>query len=69
MTESVVLTVTGLKCGGCETNVKDKLQAVEGISSVTASFKGNEVVVEFDGEKVNLDAIKNVITQAGFTVE
>ncbi|MDD1609954.1 MAG: cation transporter [Methylococcaceae bacterium] len=69
MTESVVLTVTGMKCGGCETNVKDKLQSVEGISAVTASFKNNEVIVEFDGEKVNLDAIKNVITQAGFTVE
>jgi copper chaperone len=69
MTKSVVLTVTGMKCGGCETNVKDKLQAVEGINTVTAAFKSNEVVVEFDGDKVNLDTIKNVITQAGFTVE
>ena len=69
MTESVVLTVTGMKCGGCETNVKGKLQAVEGVSAVTASFKSNEVVVEFDGEKVNLDVIKNTITQVGFTVE
>lgn len=69
MTESSVLTVKGMKCGGCETNIKDKLLAVEGISSVIPSFKNNEVVVEFDSAKVNLDAIKNVITQAGFTVE
>lgn len=69
MTESNVLTVKGMKCGGCETNVKDKLLAVEGISSVTASFKNNEVAVEFDSAKVNLGVIKNVITQAGFTVE
>jgi copper chaperone len=69
MTESVVLTVTGMKCGGCENTVKEKLHAVDGVSSVTASFKGNEVVVEFDSDKVNLDAIKSVITQAGFTVE
>ena len=69
MIESTVLAVTGMKCGGCETNVKDKLLAVEGISSVTASSKNNEVVVEFDSEQVNLDVIKNVITQAGFTVE
>ncbi len=69
MTESIVLSVTGMKCGGCETNVKDKLLAVDGVASVTAVFKSNEVVVEFDGDKVNLDAIKSIITQAGFTVE
>ena len=39
MLESNVLTVTGMKCGGCETNIKEKLQAVEGVSSVTPSFK------------------------------
>jgi copper chaperone len=68
MTESVVLTVTGMKCGGCENTVKEKLHAVDGISAVTPSFKNNEVSVEFDADKVNLDTIKNVITQAGFTV-
>jgi copper chaperone len=69
MTESVVLTVTGMKCGGCENTVKTNLQAVEGVNSVTPAFKSNEVVIEFDGDKVNLDTIKSVITQAGFTVE
>jgi copper chaperone len=69
MTETSVLTVTGLKCGGCENTVKTNLQAVDGVLSVAASFKDNQVTVEFDNEKVNLDAIKSVITQAGFTVE
>lgn len=69
MTESSVLTVKGMKCGGCETNVKDKLLAVEGVISVTAAFKQSEVSVEFDSAKVTLDVIKNVITEAGFTVE
>jgi copper chaperone len=69
MTKSSVLTVTGMKCGGCESTVKNNLLAVEGISSVTPSFKTNEVTVEFDGDKVNLDTIKSVITKAGFTVE
>ncbi len=69
MTETSVLTVTGMKCGGCENNVKDKLQTVDGVTAVTPSFKDNQVTVEFDNEKVNLDAIKSVITQAGFTVE
>ena len=69
MTESVSLTVTGMKCGGCETNVTGKLQAIDGVLSVKASSKDNEVDVEFDAEKTSLDVITDVITEAGFSVE
>jgi copper chaperone len=69
MSETSVLSVTGMKCGGCENTVKTKLQAVDGVLSIEPSFKENRVTVEFDNEKLNLDAIKSVITQAGFTVE
>jgi len=51
MTESVSLTVTGMKCGGCEANVTSKLEAIDGVLSVNASSKNNEVNVEFDAEK------------------
>lgn len=69
MTESSELTVTGMKCGGCETNVTGKLTAIDGVQSVTASFKENRVTVEFDPAKTSLDAIKSTITEAGFSVE
>ncbi|MGZ4978255.1 MAG: heavy-metal-associated domain-containing protein [Methylobacter sp.] len=69
MTESVSLTVTGMKCGGCEANVTGKLQAIDGVLSVNASSKDNEVNVEFDTEKTSLDVITDAITEAGFIVE
>lgn len=69
MTESVSLTVAGMKCGGCEANVTSKLEAIDGVLSVNASSKDKEVNVEFDAEKTNLDAITKAITDAGFTVE
>ncbi|MGZ4953707.1 MAG: heavy-metal-associated domain-containing protein [Methylobacter sp.] len=69
MTESVSLTVTGMKCGGCETNVTGKLQAIDGVLSVKASSKDNEINVEFDAEKTSLDVITDAITEAGFSVE
>ncbi|MGZ8136962.1 MAG: heavy-metal-associated domain-containing protein [Methylococcaceae bacterium] len=68
MSESVTLTVTGMKCGGCETNVTSKLQAIDGVLSVQASSKDNEVSVEFDSEKTDLDVITEAITEAGFNV-
>ena len=69
MIESVILTVTGMKCGGCETNITGKLEAINGVISASASFKDNEVSVEYDDEKTSLNIIKDAITSAGFTVE
>jgi copper chaperone len=69
MIESVVLAVTDMKCGGCETNITGKLEAINGVVSVNASFKDKEVSVEYDTEITSLDTIKNTITGAGFTVK
>ncbi|MGR9012840.1 MAG: heavy-metal-associated domain-containing protein [Gammaproteobacteria bacterium] len=69
MTESVSLTVIGMKCGGCETNVTTKLKAIDGVLSVNASSKEKVVSVDFDAEKTNLDVITDAIIDAGFTVE
>lgn len=69
MTESVSLTVTGMKCGGCEANVTGKIKEIEGIISVSANHKDNLVELEFDENKTALDTIKQVITDAGFTIE
>jgi len=69
MTESVLLAVSGMKCGGCESNVKNKLGEIEGISSVEASSQENTVKVEFESEKVNIETISQAITDAGFVVE
>jgi copper chaperone len=69
MIESIVLTVTDMKCGGCETNITGNLEAIEGVVSVKASFKDKVVSVEYDAEKTSLDTIKGTITGAGFTVK
>lgn len=69
MTDRLSLTVTGMKCGGCETNVKTKLEALDGVSSVVANHKEKTVELEFDPEKIDEDDIIDVINDAGFKVE
>ncbi|MEQ1635319.1 MAG: heavy-metal-associated domain-containing protein [Methylococcales bacterium] len=69
MSESAILTVTGMKCGGCETNVTGKLTALAGVKAVKAEHKENRVSVEFDGAQTSLEAIEQVIKAAGFDVE
>jgi len=68
MSESVSLDVTGMKCGGCETNVSKKLNAMDGVVSVEALHKENKVIVEFDSAATNVAAITATITEAGFVV-
>ena len=69
MSESASLNVTGMKCGGCEKNVKEKLGGRDGILSMNVSHKDDNVEVEFDGDQISLDEIKKVIMDAGYTVE
>lgn len=69
MSESVQLSVKGMKCGGCETNVRGKLEELPGVESVVASHKENSVSVEFDSQQTDLEMVKAVIKKAGFTVE
>jgi len=69
MAESISLAVTGMKCGGCESNVSMKLKDVEGVITVVASSKDNKVDVTFDPVKTALKTIVQVITDAGFLVE
>lgn len=69
MSESVSLTVTGMKCGGCENTIVSKVSAIVGVTAVKASHKDKQVDVEFDPAQTNLDDIEDAISDAGFNVE
>lgn len=68
MSESVTLNVTGMKCGGCESAITEKLFADDGVMAVTASHQNNVIDVEYDGQLTNLEAIKKIIEAAGYSV-
>ncbi|HCT99125.1 MAG TPA: mercuric reductase [Methylococcaceae bacterium] len=67
--QTVNLTVTGMKCGGCEANIVEKLSALAGVERVEAHFKDNLVQVAFNAEKIDVDTLEDVIVGAGFGVE
>jgi len=69
MTDNIKLTVTGMKCGGCEKTITDTLLATEGVSNVLANHTENSVDVEFDSTVIEEDDLIEKIESAGFTVE
>lgn len=69
MAQFLSLTVTGMKCGGCETNIKTRLEALPGVLSVVARHKEKMVELTFEPEKIDENTIIDVISDAGFKVE
>ncbi|MFB6205090.1 MAG: heavy-metal-associated domain-containing protein [Haloglomus sp.] len=61
------ISVTGMSCNGCEQNVENALQTVDGVTRVDADHEGDtvEVVVE-DG--IADDDLHTAIEQAGYDV-
>jgi len=69
MATKVELTVTGMKCGGCEKTVKQVLNDKQGVISVDAKHSDNWVAVEFDEAVLEEDDVIDLIENAGFSVE
>lgn len=63
-----ILTVKGMKCGGCAKNVENALKALPGISSVSVDLKTGKVKVDHEG-KASVDQMKQKIKDAGYRPE
>ncbi|MBM3422600.1 MAG: heavy-metal-associated domain-containing protein [Chlorobi bacterium] len=61
-------TVSGMRCTGCETLLKEALQELEGVDAVSVSHTGGSVAVEYDPELISPEAIVAVIGEQGFRV-
>lgn len=66
--EQTTIDVTGMSCGGCEENVTDALEALDGVSSATANHETDEVRVEHD-EGTTVGAIGSAIEDAGYEAD
>jgi copper chaperone CopZ len=66
--EKIVLRVEGMKCGGCESSVKNLLEALEGVVLAAADHAANQVDIDFDAALVSLDELKQAVSDAGYAV-
>lgn len=66
--QTTTLNVEGMSCSHCENAVKKAVGALSGVNSVSVDLKGKKVAVDYDSDKVNIDAIKNAIEDQGYDV-
>lgn len=67
--ESITLTVKGMSCIHCVKAVKNGLDQLPGVSSVSVNLEEGKVAVDYDTTGTNIDKIKKVITEEGYEVE
>ena len=65
--QKVSLEVSGMTCGHCELALKNAMEDI-GARAVKVSAQQGLAEVEYDPDKVTLQAIREEIAQAGFEV-
>ena len=66
--QKVSLTVEGMSCSHCELAIVNALEDL-GVVAVKASAADSLVAIEFDENKLTLEAIKSEIVETGYTVK
>ena len=66
--EKITLKVDGMSCEHCARAVTDAVENIPGTADVCVDLKGGTVSFAFDSVKTQLQAIKEAITEEGYTV-
>jgi copper chaperone len=67
--EKVTLNVEGMSCGHCVKAVEGSVGGINGVTSVKVNLENKTVDVEFNGEAVKLETIKETIDDQGYDVK
>jgi len=58
--------VSGMTCTGCEEHVANAVKSLDGVESVSASYKEGKAVVKFDASKTSNEKIEKAIAATGY---
>lgn len=62
----LLLTITGMSCGGCTASVQNLLSALPGVVSVDVTLVPGQAKVVYDPARIDRDALVRAVVEAGF---
>ncbi len=68
MIQSVVFKISGMHCSSCAINIDGALEDTDGVVEAKTSYAKGQVEVRFDGKKLTLEKIKEIISGTGYEV-
>ena len=61
-----ILTVNNIKCGGCETTVRNSLSKIEGVQNIEVEAATGKVEFDYPNEAI-LEKVKHKLDSLGYT--
>ena len=65
---SQILSIRGMTCAACAQRIEKTVQKLAGIGQATVNLASEKLFVEYDGNVVQLPAIKDAVTKIGYQV-
>ncbi|MDE1765580.1 MAG: heavy-metal-associated domain-containing protein [Thaumarchaeota archaeon] len=62
----LTMKISGLHCENCCSTIEKMLSKIKGISLAKVNLGENEVLINYDEDKAELEKIRNTIRKAGF---
>ncbi len=57
-----------MTCQGCVSSVKNVLEKISGVNDADVSLENEQVTIQYDAEKTNVNQFKEEIMEAGFEI-
>ncbi len=66
MIKKLKLTIEGMHCTSCAMNIDFDLEELNGVKKVQTSYAKQEVEIEYDVEKIEIDKIIQQVKATGY---
>lgn len=68
MTKKITLKISGMECPNCSMNLERIEDKLAGVLFAEASYRKEQLTLEYDESKLNLDQIKDEVKRLGYEV-
>lgn len=66
--EKAIIKVEGMSCSHCVNAVTKAVGSLDGVSEVQVNLESKTATVDYDSDKITLEALKNAIEEEGYDV-
>ena len=66
--EKTIINVEGMSCSHCVNAVTKAVGSLDGVSEVQVDLEAKTVAVDYDSDKITLEALKDSIEEEGYDV-
>ncbi len=63
-----ILEVPGVSCSHCKAAIEGAVGAVDGVRHVVVDVGEKTVTIDFDADRVSLDALEAVVVEEGYEI-